>query len=97
MTNLRKLANGQACQVRLEGCLGRHESVVLAHYSLTGISGGGLKSPDLLGAYCCYKCHRLADGQDHIANLTRDDVRLALAEGVFRTQYQLIKDGVVRW
>lgn len=95
MTDLRKLARDKPCQVRLPGCDGGGETTVLAHYSLGGISGRGLKSPDLIGAWCCAPCHRLVDGQAHVANLTRDDVRLALAEGCFRTQYELIKAGLL--
>ena len=94
ITDLRKYARGKPCKVRLEGCDGGGETTSLAHYSLIGISGRGLKSPDLIGAWCCAPCHRLVDGQEHMANLTRDDVRLALAEGVFRTQYELIKTGI---
>jgi hypothetical protein len=95
MTDLRKYARGKPCKVRLEGCDGGGETTVLAHYSLSGISGRGLKSPDLIGAWCCHPCHVLIDGQAHVANLTRDDVRLAFAEGVFRTQYALIKEGLL--
>lgn len=76
--------------VRLDGCKGGGETTVLAHYSLNGISGKGLKSPDLIGAWCCSSCHDLIDGRVHIANLTRQEIRLAFAEGVFRTQYRLL-------
>ena len=95
MTTTRYLARGRPCMVRLEGCDGGGETTVLAHYSLAGISGRGLKSPDLLGAWCCFKCHELIDGRKRIANLTRQDVRLAHAEGILRTQYQLIKEGLL--
>ena len=93
--NLRKLAEGKPCMVRLQGCDGGGETTCLAHYSLGGISGRGIKSPDLIGAWCCFKCHELIDGRQHIANLTRQEVRLAHAEGVFRTQYELIKLGII--
>lgn len=91
--NLREEARGRECQVRLEGCSGGGEDASLAHYSLAGISGKGLKSPDVLGAWCCDRCHSLADSRVRIANLTKDEVRLALAEGVFRTIYALMKEG----
>lgn len=81
--------------VRLYGCDGGGETTVLAHYSLSGISGKGIKSPDLIGAWCCARCHDLVDGRVRMANLTKTDVRLALAEGVFRTQYQLLKENLI--
>jgi len=95
MTDLRKYARGKPCKVRLAVCDGGGDTTSLAHYSLIGISGRGLKSPDILGAWCCAPCHRLVDGKEHIAGLCREEARLALAEGVFRTQYELIKAGII--
>ena len=89
MTSARKAARGKPCLVRLPGCDGGGETTVLAHYSLIGISGGGLKSPDAMGAWCCMSCHAIADGRAPLPEgYTRAEVRLALAEGVFRTQQQ---------
>lgn len=86
MTPARRDAKGRPCLVRLPGCTGGGETTVLAHYSLTGISGAGLKSPDEMGAWCCVSCHSIADGRKpRPEGYTRNDVRLALAEGVFRT------------
>lgn len=94
--NLSYLADGRECQVRIPMiCNGNRDTVVLAHYSLAGISGRGLKSPDMIGAWCCSACHDYADGRKQSANFTKDQIRLMFAEGVFRTQYQLIKAGVI--
>jgi Protein of unknown function (DUF1364) len=49
--NLRKLAKGMECQVRLPGCNFDPETTVLAHYRLAGTCGIGIKPPDLLGAW----------------------------------------------
>lgn len=88
---LNHLAKDRQCQVRIPGiCNGDHATTVLAHYSLAGLSGKGIKSPDLIGAWCCSSCHDYADGRKQSANFTRDQVRLMHAEGVFRTQYALI-------
>jgi hypothetical protein len=54
----------------------------------------GMKSPDLIGAWCCSSCHAVVDGQQASA-LSREERMLALAEGVFRTQAQLIRRGVI--
>lgn len=88
--NLRRLAKGRECQVRLPGvCNGNPETTVLAHYRLAGISGIGMKSPDLIGAWACSDCHYTVD------NVKGDDVRLAHAEGVFRTQAILLKEELI--
>jgi hypothetical protein len=81
--------------VRLSGCDGGGETTVLAHYSLAGISGRGFKSPDLLGAWCCYPCHQACDGARIIRGYSRDQIRLALAEGMARTIAILLAEGRV--
>lgn len=46
-----------------------------------------MKPDDEQGAFCCAVCHDIADGRRPLPmGYTRNDVRLALAEGVFRTQ-----------
>lgn len=91
MKSLRKLAQGKSCMVRIpDFCDGGGETTILAHYSLAGISGRGLKSPDLLGAWCCSSCHSVIDFRVN-TRYDRDMIRLWFAEGVFRTQYELIK------
>lgn len=93
--NLRKAARGRECQVRLPGiCNGDPETVVLAHYRLAGLSGMGMKSPDLVASFACSACHDAIDRRAH-TDLERDYVRLAHAEGVFRTQAILAREGVL--
>lgn len=94
-TNLRRLARGRPCLVRLQGCNGGGDTTVLAHYRLAGYSGTGLKPPDVMGAWCCSQCHDLVDSRVVIANLTRADVRLAHAEGVMRTMVELEREGIL--
>lgn len=80
--------------VRMPGCSGNCETVVLAHYRMSGICGMGMKPPDIFAAWCCDHCHSIADGRQKAPpNYTRNDVRLALAEGVIRTLYELDKMG----
>ena len=93
--NLRKAARGRECQVRLVGvCNGDPATTVLAHYRLMGLSGIGIKSPDIFGAFSCSSCHDAIDRRTHM-ELDRDAVRLAHAEGVFRTQAILIAEKVL--
>ena len=93
--DLRKLAKGKECQVRIPGvCNGNPETVVLAHYSMAGISGKGIKSPDIMGAWACSACHDECDRRTQ--HHDRETVRLSHAEGVFRTQKALYDMGVIR-
>lgn len=94
--SLRKEAKGRGCMVRLPGiCNFNSETVVLAHIRLAGVSGMGMKSPDLLGAWACNACHDEIDGRTHKSGLSRDELRLAHFEGMARTIVQLDKEGLV--
>lgn len=83
--------------VRLENvCCGDPETTVLAHVRMQGISGMGLKAPDQLGAHACHACHTACDtGQWNGQRFEREFVELAFLRGVIRTQYALIKEGVL--
>ena len=82
--------------VRLPGiCNFNSETVVLAHIRLTGISGMGMKSPDLIGAWACSACHDELDGRTHKSGMTHDELRLAHYDGMARTIAQLEKEGLV--
>lgn len=90
--NLRKEAKGRECQVRLPGiCNGNSETVILAHYRMAGLNGIGMKPNDILGAWACSRCHDECDRRTR--KLETDFVRLAHAEGVFRTQSLLQSEG----
>lgn len=90
MTNLRAQARGRGCQVRLDCCNTNSETTVLAHFRLLGISGIGLKPPDLIGAWACSACHAYVDSHKDAAT------QLAFAHGCFRTQYILWKEGAIK-
>ena len=82
--------------VRLVGiCNHNPETTVLAHFRLAGISGMGIKSPDLFAAFACSACHDAIDRRAHM-DLDRDYVRLAHLEGVIRTQAELVRLGAIR-
>jgi hypothetical protein len=88
---LRRAAIGRECQIRLDGCMTR--PCCLCHFRLIGISGMGLKPPDLIGAHGCASCHYKVDHAD------RDDIatNYAFALGVIRTQAILIKENGEPW
>lgn len=87
--NLRKLARGKPCMVRIPGiCNGNPETTVLAHYRLAGTCGGGMKPDDRQGAWACSACHDAVDGRVK-TNWLHEALRLMHAEGVLRTQYEI--------
>lgn len=89
---LRALAQGRDCEARLPAiCNGNQETVVLAHFRLSGLSGLGFKAPDLIGAWLCSACHAYVDSHKDC------QTQLDFAKAVFRTQAKLISEGEVKW
>jgi len=81
--NLRKLAKGKACQLRLPGvCNFYIETTVLAHVRRGGVAGYGEKPPDLCGIHACSACHDAMDGRYGPNNIPSDTDVL---EGLCRT------------
>lgn len=94
--NLRDYAEGKECQVRIPGvCCGDPATTVLAHLRMAGITGGGQKAPDLLGAHACAKCHDEVDRRTR--TVEREFAWTCFLEGMARTQYLLIREAHVRW
>lgn len=90
--NLRRLARNEQCYIRLPMICNRNsETVVLAHWRQIGVSGLGIKSPDILGCPACSDCHAYVDSH-HDA-----ETQVSFARGVFRWQNELVKRGVVKW
>ena len=91
--NLRNQARDRPCVVRLPDiCNHDPGTTVLAHFRLAGVSGMGIKPPDLIGAWACSACHDAIDRRAH-TDLDRDYVRLAHLEGVVRTINKLLEEG----
>jgi hypothetical protein len=90
-TKLRQQAAHRECQVRLHGCLG--EPTVLAHVRLVGVSGMGIKAPDVLGAWACDSCHRKYDTRG--SGRGADDIELEFLRGVMRTIDTLVSEGAI--
>ena len=94
--SLRKEGKGRGCMVRLPGiCNFNSETVVLGHIRIAGVSGMGIKAPDLLGAWVCSACHDECDQRTNKSGMTRDELRLAHFEGMARTIMQLHKEGLI--
>jgi hypothetical protein len=93
-TKLTKAARGRECQVRMPGvCNSNPETTILAHYRMAGTCGVGIKPNDLQGAWACSACHDACDGRTRVVD--RETARQCHAEGVMRTQAQLLREGLV--
>ena len=88
--NLRKLAKGQLCMVRIPlHCNHDPATTVLAHYRLAGYVGIGQKADDFaMGAWSCSACHDLVDGRVQSEH-DRLALRLAHSEGCLRTMAEV--------
>ena len=86
-----QMARGQECLIRIPGvCNFNPETTVLAHYRLVGLSGMGIKSNSICGAWACSSCHTYVDTH-------RDDTTArAHLEGVLRTLTRLFDKGVIK-
>ncbi len=91
--NLRKHAQGKPCMVRIPNvCSHNVEETVLAHVRLAGVTGVGMKAPDILGAWCCSRCHEVTEREKG-----DDSIQRAFLEGVVRTQDILVSEGSLKW
>jgi len=92
-SKIRDSARGEDCQVRLAKiCNFNPETTIFAH---KGGAGMGLKSSDLLGAYCCSNCHDAVDGRGQKEWKSKQDIENAFYEGIFRTQLILIEKELI--
>jgi hypothetical protein len=86
--NLRQLARGQDCMIRLPNVCNRDpETTVLAHFRMIGLSGMGHKprQNDIWGAWACSACHAYVDTH-------KDDATVVdFLKGVIRTQAAVIE------
>jgi hypothetical protein len=90
--DLKKLAKGKPCQIRIYGCCNRDDSTtVLAHIRMMGITGTGQKAHDFLGAWACSSCHDLVDGRVK-SDFDREYIRSCFYEGVLRTQALILRE-----
>jgi len=98
VSKITESARGEECQVRLPGvCSFNPQQTVWAHANgLAAGKGKGLKSPDALGAYACYSCHMVVDGQMPTpSGMTRQEVLLAFHQAHQRSFLMLIEKGLV--
>jgi len=98
MSKITDSAKGQECQVRIPGvCSGEPSTVVWAHAIGTASGKGiGMKSPDILGAYACQKCHDAYDRRIQPKDLTYARIKECFNDGHMRSLRILIDKGLVK-
>lgn len=94
MTNLRNLARGQGCMIRLDGCNHNSETTVLAHLR-NGHFGMGCKPLDICGIFACSSCHDEIDRRTH--RLKQDAIDAALVAALCRQLTWYTDKGYLWW
>jgi hypothetical protein len=95
--NLRKIANGRECMVRLPGICNRNpETVVLAHIRNQWFSRGS-KPPDICGVWACSACHDVIDGRTQVWAWTPDQIDAMVLDALCRQLHEYAKEGIVKW
>ena len=85
-TKIRQSARDEACTLRVSTSCQDGETVVLCHLN-SPYKGIALKSPDIFGAYGCYRCHQQLDA----GMVSKGDQLRALME----TQFKMMEKGLI--
>jgi len=94
MSKLTKVAKGRECTVNLYPyCEHNPETVVLAHAPCED-KCMSKKSPDWWGAYACYTCHMILDGQQK-SDIPQEELFRCHMRGVYRTLKMIIEEGLL--
>lgn len=72
--NLRKIAQGKPCYLRLLGCTHDREQTVLAHIRRGNVAGVGQKPVDVFAFPACDHCHGVFDGRYKASNYSRTEL-----------------------
>lgn len=99
MSKITASAEGQECQVRIPGvCNGDSSTVVWAHaIGLASGKGLGMKSPDIMGAYACQRCHDAYDRRIKPHGVLYFRVKECFMDGHLRSLQILIEKGLVKF
>lgn len=92
--NLRKLAKGKPCRVRIPGVCNRDPATtVLAHIKEGWC--GSLKPPDVIGVHACSACHDEIDRRT--MKVTTDAARLATLRALCEQLDWYTSEGILKW
>ena len=98
MSRITESARGERCTLRIIGvCNDDPATVVWAHAN--GVrygKGTGKKVPDIIGAYACYACHMVYDGQHkRPSGMQKVDVEIDFWRGHGESLVRLTEKGLV--
>lgn len=95
MTDLRKLARGKDCMLRLPGICNRNsETVVLCHIKRGWC--GSMKPPDIIAVWGCHACHDVVDRRAGNP-WTEEELDSMILRALCEQLAIYSKTGVVRW
>lgn len=93
--DLRQLARGRPCMLRLPGCLPGNDTVVLAHIRRGGIAGTGQKPNHLAAMPMCDHCHSKFDGRVPSPH-SRAQMDADALRGLLQWHDHLLREGVIQ-
>lgn len=94
MSAITDYARGKPCFIMLPGYPHLPETTVYCHLRMAGITGTGLKSSDLHGAFGCYDCHRVTEGDQLTAEeklIDREWLDLVFLQAIIKTQAYILR------
>ena len=97
--NLRKLAEGQDCLVRIPGhCNFDNSTTILAHLRNQWF-GAGSKPPDILAVHACSSCHDIIDGRVKVDSLELPGHLLMkyIYDAYCRQILWYVKNDILKW
>lgn len=93
--NLRKLAKGQPCRVRIPGICNRDDTTtVLAHLKGWGWCGS-IKPPDICAVHACVECHNEIDRRT--SRLTSAEVDVYVHRALCEQLCWYVDEGILQW
>lgn len=92
--DIKKLAKGKQCYLRLNGCSGDSSTVVLAHIRRGGIAGVGQKPLDIAAIPMDFYCHERYDGRVK-CDTSRTDMDADALRGLCQWLSYLMANGYI--
>lgn len=93
--NLRQLAKGQHCMIRVPGiCNGDPSTTVLCHLKRGWC--GTLKPPDICAVFGCFDCHNEIDGRTHASGLSRTELDAILLRALCEQLRWYLDRGIIK-
>jgi hypothetical protein len=95
MANLRKLAEGRDCKLRLPGICNRDSSTVVLCHLKRGWCGS-LKPPDIVGVWGCSACHDVIDRRVK-SEFTEEQIDAMILVSLCEQLDTYVRERILRW